>query len=261
MTDADAFLQAIRENPADDGPRLIYADWLEERGDPRAEFIRVECELARLPGDDPHRHELWKRDVELILAYKEVWWPYRTYFHYWECRRGFIEVVHANVTSLLEAAAVLFRDQPVQDLWVDGRTGNISRLAACPHLVSLPRLRLSHQQLLSEHVRSLAASPHLSGLTTLDLSHNNIDTAGAEALAAAPYLTQLTRLDLRNNNIGTAGGQALAQSRHLERLTWLDLRHNAIDASGRKLLRRLSSTTRRIVVDNRSVNRRRTQEQ
>ena len=31
----EAFLQAIRENPDDDAPRLIYADWLEERGDPR----------------------------------------------------------------------------------------------------------------------------------------------------------------------------------------------------------------------------------
>ena len=43
------FLRAIIEHPEDDTPRLIYADWLEENGDPdRAEFIRVQCELARL---------------------------------------------------------------------------------------------------------------------------------------------------------------------------------------------------------------------
>ena len=29
----DAFLQAIRDAPEDDGPRLIYADWLEEHAD------------------------------------------------------------------------------------------------------------------------------------------------------------------------------------------------------------------------------------
>lgn len=46
MTDHDSFLRTIIENPADDGPRLVYADWLEERGDPRGEFIRVQCELA-----------------------------------------------------------------------------------------------------------------------------------------------------------------------------------------------------------------------
>jgi uncharacterized protein (TIGR02996 family) len=43
----DAFMAAICDAPADDGPRLVYADWLEERGDTgRAEFIRVQCELA-----------------------------------------------------------------------------------------------------------------------------------------------------------------------------------------------------------------------
>jgi len=31
-------------------PRLILSDWLDEHGDPdRTEFIRVQCELARLP--------------------------------------------------------------------------------------------------------------------------------------------------------------------------------------------------------------------
>src|SRR5262245_5497001 len=35
LTD-EAFLQAIRANPEDEAPWLIYADWLEERGDPRA---------------------------------------------------------------------------------------------------------------------------------------------------------------------------------------------------------------------------------
>ena len=42
MTHDEAFLQAIIDNPDDDAPRLIYADWLEERGDPRGEFIRVQ---------------------------------------------------------------------------------------------------------------------------------------------------------------------------------------------------------------------------
>src|SRR5262245_1243255 len=41
------FLATIRESPDEDGPRLIYADWLEEQGEcDRAEFIRVQCELA-----------------------------------------------------------------------------------------------------------------------------------------------------------------------------------------------------------------------
>ena len=53
MTDGDALLRTIIVDPADDTPRLVYADWLEENGEPdRAEFIRVQVKLARL-GDNP----------------------------------------------------------------------------------------------------------------------------------------------------------------------------------------------------------------
>jgi uncharacterized protein (TIGR02996 family) len=51
VSDAQAFLAAIRASPADDLPRLVYADWLDEHGQPeRAEFIRVGCELANGSG-------------------------------------------------------------------------------------------------------------------------------------------------------------------------------------------------------------------
>lgn len=50
----EAFLESILAAPDDDGPRLIYADWLEETGiDPeRAEFIRLQIFCANNP--DPH---------------------------------------------------------------------------------------------------------------------------------------------------------------------------------------------------------------
>src|SRR5262245_4176194 len=40
-------LRAIREEPDDDAPRLIYADWLEERGDPRGEYLRLWCRVLQ----------------------------------------------------------------------------------------------------------------------------------------------------------------------------------------------------------------------
>jgi uncharacterized protein (TIGR02996 family) len=47
-----AFLRDIKDHPDDDTPRLVLADWLEEHGDPRGEFVRVQCQLARLREDD-----------------------------------------------------------------------------------------------------------------------------------------------------------------------------------------------------------------
>lgn len=48
------FLAAIRENPNDDLPRTVFADALDETGEPeaaaRARFIRLQCEIAQ--GDD-----------------------------------------------------------------------------------------------------------------------------------------------------------------------------------------------------------------
>jgi uncharacterized protein (TIGR02996 family) len=67
MTHDNAFRRDIIENPDDDTPRLVYADWLDEHGQPeRAEFIRVQCELARMPAGDPRRAELEARERELL---------------------------------------------------------------------------------------------------------------------------------------------------------------------------------------------------
>lgn len=45
MTDRHAFLAAIKANPDDDTPRLVFADWLDEHGEPeRAAMLRVQVE-------------------------------------------------------------------------------------------------------------------------------------------------------------------------------------------------------------------------
>ncbi len=47
MTDDEAFLAAIAARPSDDLTRLVYADWLEERDDPRAAYVRLTVEAAK----------------------------------------------------------------------------------------------------------------------------------------------------------------------------------------------------------------------
>jgi uncharacterized protein (TIGR02996 family) len=66
MSGEEGFLRAIAENPAEDGPRLVYADWLEERGDPRAEILRLEDALSRCPDGDSRRASLEARLRELL---------------------------------------------------------------------------------------------------------------------------------------------------------------------------------------------------
>lgn len=61
MREETGFLRAILDNPEDEGARLIYADWLEESQDARAEYLRLDCALQNLPSDDIDRPELEKR--------------------------------------------------------------------------------------------------------------------------------------------------------------------------------------------------------
>jgi uncharacterized protein (TIGR02996 family) len=76
------FLADILANPYDDGPRLVFADWLEERGDPLGEFIRVQCEraawqnLATLPASDMERSNELHRRARVVkqLAGREMDW-------------------------------------------------------------------------------------------------------------------------------------------------------------------------------------------
>lgn len=56
MTSPGDLLQAILADPANDDLRLVFADLLDDRGEgERAEFIRVQCELARLQAEEVAR--------------------------------------------------------------------------------------------------------------------------------------------------------------------------------------------------------------
>lgn len=74
MTDRESMIGSICEQPHDTTLRLIFADWLEERGEcERAEFIRCQVELASLghkPYPDPADFDRWGslhcREQELL---------------------------------------------------------------------------------------------------------------------------------------------------------------------------------------------------
>lgn len=63
------FLAEIIANPDEDAPRLVYADWLQENGDPLAEFIRVQCAIVN--GDN--RIGLRDKEYELLESHASDW--------------------------------------------------------------------------------------------------------------------------------------------------------------------------------------------
>jgi len=64
MTEAD-FLAAIDAAPDDSDVKLVYADWLEQLGDPRADLVRIADELWRSPIDLVRARRLLARRAEV----------------------------------------------------------------------------------------------------------------------------------------------------------------------------------------------------
>src|SRR5262245_25055524 len=54
-TDDRGFIRAILDYPEELTNWLVYADWLDERGDPRAEFLRLMVERQQSDAADPDR--------------------------------------------------------------------------------------------------------------------------------------------------------------------------------------------------------------
>lgn len=72
-TDEAAFLAEIHADPYDDTVRLVYADWLEEQGDVRSEYLRLECELNGLRPGDALFDELRPRFDEIRRRCERNW--------------------------------------------------------------------------------------------------------------------------------------------------------------------------------------------
>src|SRR5262249_31907086 len=120
MSDGQAILRTIVENPADDAPRLVYADWLEEQGRPgRAEVIPLQCALYRMSPAEQQVHFNWSARAKALWdRYRSEWLaelprpPGVDWFT--EFKRGFpYRASFAHVRAFEDAADAVFAAAPV----------------------------------------------------------------------------------------------------------------------------------------------------
>jgi uncharacterized protein (TIGR02996 family) len=215
MQPEGALLEAVLADPADDAPRLIYADWLDEHGDgARAEFIRVQCALPRLTVSDDRYWELQARERQLLWANGKHWaGPLRRLVKRWHFRRGLVEAVTLRADAFLRQADTLFRVAPIRDVRLLAADGLIPDLGRCPQLSRLRGLDLRHHGSLDVRaLLPLLRSPHLTGLRSLGLRGTGVCTnAGWRALAAEPVLSHVTALDLSDHQRPPGTGTALEE--------------------------------------------------
>ncbi len=163
MNERDALLRAICESPDEDTPRLVFADWLDERGQPeRAEFIRLQVRFAALHrfaagGAEEVRSQeraIWAEHqaafrAELPQVGGVTWFP--------EFHRGFVEHATASTeTPLVRHADAIFDRVPVQHLVVN-RFNGADGFAKLPYLRRLKTLKLRVAEVNDAVVRGLTA--------------------------------------------------------------------------------------------------------
>jgi uncharacterized protein (TIGR02996 family) len=255
-----AFLQDIKQNPDDDTPRLILADWLEEHDDPRGEFLRVQCELARIPRKHPRRNALLLREKDLLKENVAEWMGtfYRATLDKHVFIRGLLHVL-MPLDTLLEGPwfdAALWTQLEALE-WVEelnlqhlnkkgmyqlanspilshigslrfqiGDPPSVAALhvlATSPHLLSLGSLHVPGARLSERDFTALTTSLAFSRLKVLNLADTG--TRG-EAVRVLGALAQLERLDLSYNKLGDAGMTIFSELpySHLKSLN-LDMNH------------------------------------
>lgn len=132
MDDGAALLTAILQQPDEDTPRLIYADWLDEHGEAwdrdRAELIRIGVELATAPKClsaskgcgcrtctlDARSTRLKTRSHHRATNEERWWWRELRLADSLLVRRGFVESIGGIETvAFLQNAAFIFAGHPI----------------------------------------------------------------------------------------------------------------------------------------------------
>lgn len=259
-TEETALLAAIAASPDEDAPRLVYADFLNGKGDPRGEFITLQCRLSAARDDDARR-KLRIAENKLLAAHEDTWTaaffavakstPHRrvkVLFH-----RGFLEEATLPIEALddlepLFEVAPLLRRLRFDSPFFTGQTQTPPTLAgrlSSPKLRGLRSLDLRIPAGGDAAAVELAQCKHLTGLRSLHLEatawpladspmpifsgppETHLFTAtGARALASAPHLTGVRRLELAGNALAGPGVKALLDG------AW---RLESLDVSGNKL--------------------------
>jgi uncharacterized protein (TIGR02996 family) len=230
------FLHDILENPEDDTPRLVYADWLEDQGRvERAELIRVQCELVRLDRYDPRWPGLRRREDQLLahtwqwiedIGLGELEEP--------QFRRGFLEhAAFANCLDYLAQARRLLQRVPMSSaafgalVDVDDEreaSDGLRKLLGSKYIRPLRRLEFhTTEDFPREGLALLSRLPSRACLEELDLSDNDLNDEDVEVLARCPTLARLRVLNLGYNDFGAEGVYHLAASPHVAGLRELIL--------------------------------------
>jgi uncharacterized protein (TIGR02996 family) len=245
----EPFLRAICQAPDDDAPRLVFADWLDENGDPeRAEFIRLQVRLAR----EPEAAGVERRCDELFRVKSRSWvgalpGPNVLWAEYVLPRAGAswdgqpeATDAPAHVESRVKSSAIVVdwaRGFPVA-VYVQGSSDVFfANLDPITEFVPVNLLRLVNLDDLSNVIARLTSHRFLAKLRFLIGPRVSLSDDVAIALAKSPFAAGLRFLSLNASQLSDRAGRAFAESPYLVGLKGLQLLQSEFNGTTRTLLR------------------------
>ena len=226
MSQSEQFFQAVLDHPEDNALRLVYADWLEECGDPRGELIRVQIEMDQTPHSDLYWRTLKNRETELLDEFlsewlgpsaRRVWKGFaRSQFQPFfadrgSCRlhRGFRETARIRARTFFRHADEIFQALPLRELhiFLEGQPDivrqELQQLADCPRLDKIRHLILEYPFYFRQHDRKshqalqeLLDTPELEELRTLEFHYVFDSLDLAKALIHSSHVAKIEKLAL-----------------------------------------------------------------
>jgi uncharacterized protein (TIGR02996 family) len=200
MSDREAMLDALFAAAADDAPRLVYADWLDEHGEPaQAAFIRTQIELART---DPNTEEHDQADQRLNALSDQFFTELgpvaagivllRSDF-----RRGFVDTpIDVTVAAFRDHSPRWWPRLPVRAISVELAAWNVDEFVRVPYLPRLRELVVAGDDPHGQVMPRFAKCYLLQELRVLDLNQFGLGVDAAEALANSDAFPRLEELRL-----------------------------------------------------------------
>jgi len=231
MSDESALLAAILAHPDEDTPRLMYADWLQENGQPeRAEFIRLQIELTReytVEGDN--------RQFDIQERNRVAWAPHLPLDHSdrwaWYFTRGMPEELRCEAAAYFEHHRKLTAGSHIRELTlIDASVTHLVGLAEIGWPASVISLGLQECSKANRFgldydctngIVSLVSSGRMCQLRSLRFQMYGISDIAVRAIVDSPNSAQLASLTIRYCEV-SLGAQELLRERFGSGFNYVD---------------------------------------
>lgn len=204
MSQHTRFLDAIIDEPEEDGHRLVYADYLEEQGDPRGEFVRLQCERKHLTPLTKEHDACVQRESELLARHEGQWDSElaTSFGKKLTYDRGFVNHVEMRATQFLKVGQDLLRRTPLETIRLTFLKGQVQKLEGEGLLERLRGIDLrSVRYPAEEFERLIQALPLLTRLHAKQSCHP-VNEHYAKVLLDGPAGKNLQHLEFTSIETG-----------------------------------------------------------